>query len=202
MAKMFFVGAMALLAGVGCATRPPIDNPVNVRQTGDATEIENPVLVSPGVPTAVSYAELFEKVYGILDDYFVIPPGSSNRYEGRIVTLPRIAPGFEQFWRGGNPDPRERLRATFQTMRQTATVEIRAADRGGYLVLVVVEQELESLARPTKATIGSASFNDVPSVDRVVEVVGPDTTINSGWFKVGRDFALEQQLLRRIRECR
>ena len=115
--------------------------------------------------------------------------------------MPRIAPGYEQFWRGGNPSAYERLRATFQTIRQTATVEIRAADRGGYFVLVVVEQELEDLPRPQRATIGTAAFNDVPSVDRVVEVVGPDVA-HAGWFKIGRDYAAEQAILRRIRECR
>lgn len=204
MARVIWVGG-AVLAGVGasgCVTRPPLDNPVPVQQAGELMEIENPVLVSPGVPTAVSYAELFEKVYGILDDYYDIPAGNANRYEGRIVTLPRIAPGYEQFWRGGNPDLRQRLIATFQTVRKTAFVEIRAADRGGYLVLVVVEQEMEDLPRPLKATIGSAAFNDVPSVDRTVEVVGPDAFNCGSWFKIGRDYAAEQQILRRIRECR
>jgi hypothetical protein len=39
-------------------------------------------------------------------------------------------------------------------------------------------------------------------VDRVVEVVGPDTTADKVWFKVGRDYAFEQTLLRRVRACK
>lgn len=199
--KMFGVGCVIAAAAGGCATQPPLDNPTAIREPNNSCNVENPILVSPGVPTAVSYAELFEKVYAILDDYFVIPPGGANRYEGRIATLPRVTPGYEQFWKGGNPDPRERLRATFQSMRQTATVEIRSAERGGYLVLVIVEQELEDLARPSRATIGSAAFRDQATVGRTTEVVTPDSPIGSGWYKVGRDYACEQMLLRRIREC-
>ena len=75
------------LAQTGCLSAPPIDNPVLVR---GAECIENPVLVSPGQPTAASYREVFEKSLDVLDDYFEIQ--IANPYEGRIVTLPRVAP--------------------------------------------------------------------------------------------------------------
>ena len=161
--------------------------------------IENPALVSPGVPTAVSYREVFEKTIDVLDDYFEIL--SANPYEGRIITKTRVAPGYEQVWKSGNPDPRERLLATLQTIRQSATVEIRTGERGGYLIYVVVEKELEDLPRPARSSVG-AVFHDATTVDRRVEVVGPETAASSNWFKVGRDFAFEQQILRRIRACK
>ena len=117
-------GLTACLFAIGCAATPPLDNPVLVRPAPEA--IENPVLVSPGVPTADAYREVFEKTVDILDDYFdLLPP---DPYDGRIVTKPRIAPGYEQFWKPGNPDPRGRLLATFQTIRQTASAEIRAGN--------------------------------------------------------------------------
>ncbi len=188
----------ACLLAVGCATAPPLDNPVVVRYGAD--EIENPVLVSPGLPTPAAYQEVFEKTIDVLDDYFeLLPP---NPYDGRIVSKPRIAPGYEQFWKAGNPNPRGRLLATFQTIRQTATAEIRAGDRGGYLVYIVVDKELEDLPRPVQARVGPALFQESPTVNREFEVVGPDTSADLNWFKVGRDYALEQQILRRIRECR
>ena len=192
------VGWMACLITVGCATTPPLDNPLLVR--GNPGGVENPVLLSPGVPTAEAYREVFEKTVDILDDYFeLLPP---DPYDGRIVTKPRIAPGYDQFWKPGNPDTRGRLLATFQTIRQTATAEIRAGERGGYLVYVVVDRELEDLARPTQARIGAAVFQDAPTVDRQLEVVGGETTADHAWFKVGRDYALEQQILERLRNCR
>lgn len=195
----------------GCVTAPPLDNPVLVRSADEA--IENPVLVSPGTPTGVSYREVFETCIDVLDDYFEILV--ANPYDGRIVTRPRVAPGYEQFWRSGNPDPRERLLATFQSIRKTAEVTIRTGERGGYLVLVVVDRELEDVARPSRQSAGNAVFHEAPTVDRQVEVVGPSAVapgaavtgaqIGSGtgtWFRVGRDYALEQHLLRRIRECK
>ncbi|MBN9118014.1 MAG: hypothetical protein J0I06_02405 [Planctomycetes bacterium] len=187
----------AALAPTGCLSAPPVDNPALVR---GADCIENPVLVSPGQPTAASYKEVFEKALDVLDDYFEIQ--TPNPYDGRITTFPRVAPGYEQFWKRGNPDPRQRLFATLQSVRQTATVEIRAGERGGYLVYVVVERELEDLARPIRATVGGAVFQEIQTVDRQVEVVTPETTGDRVWFKVGRDYALEQEILRRIRQCK
>lgn len=192
-------GLVLALGLAGCATAPPLDNPVLVRQAAEG--VENPVLVSPGVPTAVSYREVFEKCVDVVDDYFTIV--SANPYDGRIITKARIAPGYEQVWRGGNPDPRERLLATLQTTRQTAVVEIRTGERGGYLVYVVVEKELEDLPRPSGRRVG-AVFQEAPTVDRQLDVVGAATVspTTQAWFRTGRDYAFEQQILRRIQECR
>jgi hypothetical protein len=183
---------------MGCYSAPPTDNPVLIRYNADG--FENPILVSPGQPSAATYKEVFEKCVDILDDYFELQ--TPNPYDGRITTRPRIAPGYEQFWKPGNPDARQRLFATLQSVRQTATVEIRAGDRGGYLVFVVVEKELEDVPRPSRNTIGNAVFQESPTVDRQVEVISADTTGDRVWFKVGRDYAFEQELLRRIRQCK
>ena len=67
---------------------------------------------------------------------------------------------------------------------------------------VVVDKELEDLSRPTQARVGSAIFQDSPTVDRQLEVVGGETTADQAWFKIGRDYALEQQILERLRHCR
>jgi hypothetical protein len=187
----------AAAGAAGCLSAPPVDNPVLVRHNADG--FENPILVSPGQPTPSSYREVFEKCVDVLDDYFALLP--PNAYDGRITTQPRIAPGYEQFWKIGNPDPRQRLFATLQTVRQTATIEIRAGDRGGYLVYVVVERELEDLPRPTRSLVGNATFQEQQTVDRTVEVITPETVTAGGWFKIGRDYALEQEILSRIRKC-
>jgi len=198
MGRGSWVAIVVCAAAVGCATAPPLDNPVAVGR--GPVEVENPVLVSPGMPTPAAYQEVFEKTIDVLDDYFeLLPP---NPYDGRIVSKPRIAPGYEQFWKRGNPDARGRLLATFQTIRQTATARIWAGERGGYLVSVEVDKELEDLPRPSLSRAGAAVFQEAPTVDRQLEVVGPETSPDQAWFKVGRDYALEQQILRRIRNCR
>jgi hypothetical protein len=203
--------AVGVWGGAGCATAPPLDNPVLVRNAPDGCE--NPALVSPGVPTGGSYREVFEKCIDVVDDYFEILV--ANPYAGKIVTRPRVAPGYEQFWRAGNPDPRERLLATFQTIRKTADITITTGERGGYRVLVVVEEELEDLPRPNRQTIGASVFREAPTVDRQVEVVGEAPVAANvavtgasalagagNWFRIGRDYALEQELLKRIQACK
>lgn len=197
-ARVGWAACLLAAGAAGCMTAPPVDNPLLVR--AEPAGIENPILVSPGLPTPEAYREVFEKTIDVLDDYFeLLPP---DPYDGRIVTRPRIAPGYEQFWKPGNPDSRGRLLATLQTIRQTAVAEIRSGERGGYLVYVVVERELEDLPRPSQSRVGNAVFQDAPTVDRQLEVVGGETTADHAWFKVGRDYALEQLILHRIRNCR
>ncbi len=198
--RLRMAAAIGLAILAGCATAPPVDNPALVRNFNE--NIENPILVSPGTPTGTSYREVFEKCIDVLDDYFVLD--SANPYSGRIVTYPRIAPGYEQFWRGGNPDVRGRLMATFQTVRQTAVIEMKTGERGGYFVLVTVQKEQEDIPRPSRQTIGNSVFREAPTVDRQVEVIGAASLAPSGqsWFPIGRDYALEQVILKRIRECR
>jgi hypothetical protein len=198
--RLMWATAFGWAGLTGCATTPPIDNPALVRNAAEC--IENPILVSPGTPTGTSYRDVFEKCIDVVNDYFEVL--SANPYEGRIVTRPRIAPGYEQFWRGGNPDVRGRLMATFQTIRQTAVIELRTGERGGYFVYVMVQKEQEDLPRPSRQTVGGSVFQEAPTVDRQLDVVGAPSLAPSGvsWFPIGRDYALEQALLKRIRECR
>ncbi|QEL19682.1 hypothetical protein [Limnoglobus roseus] len=187
------VGLLAVLSA-GCASVPPLDNPLNVRPV-----VENPATVSPVTPDANSYAEVWERVIDVLDDYFELK--SPSRYAGYVETQPRIAPGYEQFWRPGSPDRRERLYATLQTVRNTAKVTISAGDRGGYKVYVEVWREVFDLARPDRALGGAAIFHDAPTVDRRSEIITQETTSNRSWVPGGRDYAFEQLILSRIQQC-
>src|SRR5207302_1341106 len=134
----------------------------------------------------------------IVDDYFEI--SVENRYEGRIETFPRIAPGLEQFWKEGSPDFDERVLATLQTIRHRAVVLIQPAEDGGYFVEVTVYKELEDLPRPSHKTAGSAMFRSEATVERQFEVIDP-TVYESNWIPMGRDTCLEQEILERIKGC-
>jgi hypothetical protein len=195
------VGWLVCLLGGGCATAPPVDNPL---LAGLQTAcVENPVLVSPGTPTPASYQEVFEKAVDILSEYF--PDLETPKPDaGQIIAKPRIAPGYEQFWKSGNPDPRARLFATLQTVRQSARIDIKPGERGGFQVFVIVERELEDLSRPTQARAGVAVFQEAATVARPFDVVTSDLSQNEPlhWFKIGRDVALEQLILTRIRNGR
>lgn len=193
---MFRIARLGVLAVVsaGCASVPPLDNPLNVLPVQ-----ENPTIIAPGTPDAESYAEVWERVIDVVDDYFELK--APSRYAGYVETLPHITPGFEQPWKHSSPDKRERLIATLQTIRNTAKVTVSAGDRGGYKVYVEVWRELLDQERPSRAMGGAAVFQETATVDRRNEVVGTESSADRQWIPAGRDYAFEQLILRRIAEC-
>jgi hypothetical protein len=182
--------ALALLAG-GCMSGPLVDNPVRIAPSADACA--NPVYLPHG-PGA--YGLVFEQVLDVIDDYFP-DIAYANRYDGRIETFPRIAPGLEQPWKPGSPDFPQRLLATFQTIRHRAVVLITPADDGGFFVDVKVYKELEDLARPTRSTAGSAAFRSDNTVERQFEVIDA-SVVDANWIPIGQDVRLEQKILCRL----
>lgn len=186
------------ILSVGCVGRPLVDNPTVVRSDGSPPLCENPVLVAPGEPGPDSYADTFERILDVVDDYF--PVAYANRYDGRIVCTPRIAPGYERLWMAGSPSRRERLLATFQTYRHRCQVHIRAAEQGGYLVQVFVLKDLYDPDSPSGAK-APAIFQEAQSVGRIYESDDLILGIQPGerWINKGRDQAFEQLLLRQIR---
>jgi hypothetical protein len=187
-------GAALALWFAGCATVPPLDNPALVRPTGEPGG-ENPVYLPQGPG---SYGMVFEKVLSIVGEYFEIR--YSNRYDGQLITFPRIAPGLFEPWKPGSPAPDERVLATLQTIRHRAEVRIDAANDGGFFVHVVVFKELEDLPQPVRATAGAAIFRSDNTVQRQFEVIDP-TVFEHGWIPLGRDEALEQAILAKLKNC-
>ena len=190
--------ALSLLGGVGCASVPPLDNPALIQAGPNATE--NPVLLAPGQPTPEGYEEIYNRVLDTLDDYFEIKPAS--RYSGVVETLPRIAPGYEQPWKTTTPDARQRLLATFQSMRHYAVARIWAGERGGYRVSIEVYKELEDLQVPLLNTGSLPIFRDSATLDRRSDVISSPRSPEYQWIPAGpaphRDFAFEQIILRKI----
>jgi hypothetical protein len=193
MRRTLWTGWIAtLLLTCGCASGPLQDNPLFVRGSAKPLCVDNPVYIPTG-PAA--YAVVFEKVLDVVDDFFEI--SYSNRYDGRIETFPRVAPGLGQPWKAGSPDFPQRLLATLQSMRHRAIVTILPANDGGYFVDVKVYKELEDLERPSQATAGAASFRSETTVERQFEVIETNR-FEKGWIPAGRDVQLEQVLLERI----
>lgn len=187
---------MLLFLPTGCLSTPPADNPQLLR--GGVNGCENPVLISPGQPSPAAYAEVFEKVLSNFSDYFEI--AYANRYDGRIIGAPKIAPGLERPWVTGSPDLHERIHATFQTYRYRGDVQIRSAEQGGYLVKVTVYRELKDEGRPMGVPTGSV-FRDAPTVDRQFEVVDPSISSDGVWIPKGRALDVEDAILKHIRRC-
>jgi hypothetical protein len=196
MRRLFLLAWFGVGAGCagGCASGPWFDNPALLRPD-PSVRVENPIFLPQG---PFAYATVFEKVLDTVDDYFEI--SYANRYDGRIETFPRIAPGFEQPWKPGSPDCDQRLLATLQTIRHRGMVIIHPADDGGFFVDVKIFKELEDIPKPTRATAGAAAFRSDNTVERQYEVIDP-TVYESNWVPIGRDLLLEQMILQRLKKC-
>lgn len=189
------LGCALLLVGLtGCETFGPLmrDGPALIPAGSLVEADQNPVFVPP-----LSYGQLFETVIRVLSDYdFEI--AESNRYDGRIETIPRTAPGLEFLIRPGSPDLYDRLLETFQSYRHRISVVIQPAANRGYFVEIIARKELEDLATPVRSTIGAAAFRTQNNVDRQFEVIDP-AFFDSKWIYRGRDVPLEQELIRRLK---
>lgn len=153
----------------------------------------NPVFIPQGPD---SYGKVFENVLQVLGDYgFEI--AESNRYDGRIETVPRIAPGVIQFLKPGSPNLYERTLATLQSYRHRVSILIQPADNGGFFLEVIARKELEDIPRPIKQTAGAAIFRVDNSVERQFEVIDP-TSFDSTWIFKGRDADLEQKIIQQL----
>jgi hypothetical protein len=195
-------GLFLALIPAGCMTGPLLDNPMRVAGDPDPAAGDNPVLVYPHRPPGEAYAELFDQALDAVDDHF--PIAYANRYEGRILGLPTIAPGLEQPWRPGSPDHYERTLVTLQAYRYRCEVRIREADPAGYFVQVTVRKELKDYQTPFGTTAVVPVFGDAQTVDRdSFLVVGPEPTLpvfntSDRWIPKGRATEIEQLILAKL----
>jgi hypothetical protein len=183
--------------GFGCASAPFIDAPDLLPGEKVVIMEQNPVYIPLG-PQKEAYAKVFENVLQVLGDYgFEIL--ESNRFDGRIETVPRIAPGVGLFLKPGSPALQERVLATLQTYRHRISIGIDPANNGGYFIQVIARKELQDLPRPIKQTAGAAIFRTDNSVERQFEVID-GTYFESGWIFKGRDPALEQKIITALKK--
>lgn len=192
MNRLLFGAALAISLS-GCMRYPLEDSPLLAR--GSTFDTSNQILLTPPSTGPEAYADLFELVLDVVDDTFEI--AYANRYDGRIETQPRISPGLEQIFKPGSPNFRERVQATFQTIRHRGFVFVQP-EREGYVVSVMIYRELEDLPNPSRDAGGGAAFRSDNPVDRTYEVVDP-TVVSTLWIPNGRDYPLEQKILNRIR---
>jgi hypothetical protein len=184
---------LATLASGGCALPQARDSAVVARAS--SYDSSNEMFLRTDHPGPEAYARLFETVLDVIDNDFEV--AIASRYDGKIETAPRIAPGFEQILKPGSPNLYERLLATCQTIRHRCFVQIQPAE-GGYIVNVTVLKELEDLPNPTREQSGAAAFRTDINIDRESEIVEP-LVISLAWIPKGRDCEYEQKILRELR---
>jgi hypothetical protein len=174
-----------------CVMAPPAGGPLPVSLLHP-----NPTLVA-----WVHHELMWNQIVDVVDDYFRIQSELPVQQAGDVLTEGRI----DTFPQGGatllEPQRRDsvgrfnRWESTLQTIRRHAHLRVTPAT-GGFLVEVIVEKELEDLPRPERATAGASTFRN----DTALERRSRDTVHQAGlgWIPLGRDFALEQQILSEI----
>jgi hypothetical protein len=189
--RHFVALAVLLPAAVGCAANPPVTHPE--WQTANVF-YGNPALLTVRDPEVA-----WETVVDVVDDYFKIQweipvqLAGNVPLEGQLVTFPAVGSTLFEPWRADSVGPYDKLESTLQSIRRQATVRVIPAPNG-YLVDVAVFKYLEEVAQPMHATAGAATFRNDSSLTRVVSPVG-EQPITQDWIDVGRDTALEQQLI-------
>jgi hypothetical protein len=146
----------------------------------------------------------WEQIADVTTDYFQIMREVRARRSGGLVsegfieTAPQGGATILEPHRRDSVGDFNRWESTLQTIRRRCLVRV-TPDPGGYLVGVEVLKELEDLPRPEQATAGAAILRtdgslpprEVYDVSRTAESVV--------WIPLGRDVALEQQMLAEIR---
>ena len=158
------------------------------------------------LPVRVTNHEFaWDQIADVVSDYFPIEREQRVQLIGNVLTEGRIDTPFQPGATILEPQRRDSVGAfnkwesTFQTIRRRASVRV-LPDQQGYLVEVQVEKQLEDLPRPETSLAGAAAFGNENSLpqDRVARV--NRSRPSPLWISLGRDQALEQQILADIRQ--
>ena len=173
---------LLLSAGTAaCSTVPPAQAPV---------ALSNPVFVPARGDELV-----WERAVDVLHSYsFEI--ARENRLDGVIETRFKVGSGCLEPWHEESVGFENRAESTLQSIRRRAHVSITPAD-GGYLIGIEAFKEIEDLPGLAANSAGGATFQESTPLQRDLNLVVGQSTA-SGWIPLGRDPALEQDMLRRM----
>ncbi len=166
----------------------------------------NQMLPNPLHVTANDQEFFWNQLVDTVDDYFRIVSERRAEFSAGLPTEGLIEtdylPGATVLepWRWDSASDYELAFATLQSIRRRARVQV-VPTGAGYGVNVEVFQELEDVDRPAQGVPGSWT----PRYDgafvrnrgqRITE--GPLSARSLGWIPVGRNVALEQEILRQL----
>ena len=183
--------ATAVTGNIGCGPH----HGLSPEEPGQAFQLlENPLFVG-----ATDRDLLWNQLIDSIDTYFDIEREEQVKLagdiltEGRIETVPRAAATLLEPWQWDATTRFDAWQATLQSIRLRALVRVLPAE-GGYRIEVVVQKELEDVARPDRGTAGGAAMRHDGSITRERKR-GQNGSVTLGWIPLGRDISLEQRIL-------
>lgn len=138
---------------------------------------------------------VWEQTVNVLHEYpFFLR--REDRLDGVIETDYKTGSNLLEPWHKDSVGAYQRLESTLQSIRRRVVVNITPAE-GGYYISVEAYKELEDLVGLAALGTGGATFQESTPLQRDLDLVVGQTT-PSGWVPQGRDFVLEQDILRRL----
>ncbi|MCK6456663.1 MAG: hypothetical protein L6Q92_09070 [Phycisphaerae bacterium] len=173
--------ATAILAGILSVGCDPADRRADIPRAGWTSQrIE-----------AGSEADVFEAARFAVSQWFRI--NEARPSEGMITTYPN-----ETEERGGTGRIRDDAIGYRNRIRRLATVRVRKTGAGVATECVVVRERLDTSDMRVFET--NRQFNDVPNQTQISGEGATSARQNEVWTEVGRDRALERDILRAIRD--
>lgn len=176
-----------LLCAAGCAA-PGV-------WSGRSIPVANPLIVP-----ATNEEVLWERTVDVVHD-FHFQIAREDRFSRVIETEYRVGSSVLEPWHRDSVGWENRLESTLQSVRRKVIIRlVPDQQRGGYLVSVEAFKEIEDLAGLAANSPGGATFQESAPLERDLNlVVGQSAP--SGWIPVGRDPALEQQILQSLQRA-
>jgi hypothetical protein len=186
-----------VIAGSSCTAVQPLAIAPPGSAPGEMASgpIANPIFVAVNSGNPESDLFVSERAADVLAKYnFELD--TSNQLEGTLATLYKTGSGVLEPWHRESVGPRNRLESTLQPIRRKVLVHFVRVE-GGYLVSVEALKELEDLTSPTPNSPGGSTFPQNYPLRRDLNLVLGQAS-PSGWIPLGRDAALEQDMLGRL----
>ncbi len=161
---------------------------------------QNPLIVGDRDPFQVweTVVDVTRLYFDKIEDEYPCHRNGNAITEGLLKTKPQTASTCFEPWRRDSVNANERQYATIQSVRRTAKIRVRFTD-GNYVIHVRVDKELEDMAKPSYSVLPSATFRldtEIPETNDPIAV----QDYNEGWIPLGRDYALEQQILNQLQQ--
>ena len=167
---------VALLQGCSGARRVDVANPLPLHHPADQVWL-------------ASQAELKSRAFGL---------DRIDRRHGIIETLPRTSSQWYEFWARDVVTAEDRAEASLHTIRRVVHLEMRAVaeDRCSLTCRANVERHVADAPAVSGSVRANAVFAGVAG--RMPSLKGHPDTHAAQWVSLGRDTALEQDVLRSI----
>ena len=164
----------------------------------------NQTLTNP-LQVPVSDSEFFwNQLVDTVDDYFTIRSEQRAELTGGVPSEGLIETQYQpgatvlEPWRWDSISDFELAQSTLQSIRRRAVVRVIPVGNGTYGINVEVFKELEDVDRPAQSLAGSLLPRHDVSLLRFNEDRLNRAAKTIGWIPIGRDVALEQEILRQL----